>query len=115
MSLAPREQRLLVKIEHALRSSDPRLAHMLATFTLPAFRGGIQLLFRLRVKDFAPPALAIMAIGLIVAGGLLLGRPSRADCGLPGARPIAAGRLSTCQPATGAARALTLTGGIRGL
>jgi Protein of unknown function (DUF3040) len=115
MSLAPREQRLLVKIEHSLRSSDPRLAHMLATFTLPAFRGGIQHLFRLRVKDFVPPALAIMAIGLIIVGGLLLGRPSRADCGLPGARTIAAGRLSTCQAAGGTARPLTPAGGIRGL
>jgi hypothetical protein len=108
MSLAPREQRVLAKIEHSLRSTDPRLAHMLATFTLPAFRGGIQHLFRLRVKDFAPPALAIMAIGLIIAGGLLLSRPGRASC----TRPIAAGRVSTCQPASGAVRPLSVYRGI---
>jgi hypothetical protein len=107
MSLRPREQRVLAKIEHSLRISDPRLAHMLSTFTLPAFRGGIQHLFRLRVKDFAPPVLAIVAIGLIIAGGLLLSRPGRA-CVSPGARAVAAGRLSTCQSSS-VVRSLSLT------
>jgi hypothetical protein len=115
MSLVPREQRVLAKIEHSLRSTDPRLAHMLATFTLPAFRGGIQHLFRLRVKDFAPPVLAIVAIGLIIAGGLLLSKAGRGSCALPGARPIAAGRVSTCPPRSGAARPLTLSRSIHGL
>jgi len=114
MSLVPREQRVLAKIEHSLRISDPRLAHMLATFTLPAFRGGIQHLFRLRVKDFVPPALAMVAIGLIIAGGLLLSRPSRSTCASPGARPVAAGRLSTCQPSSRDVRSLSLSRSVRG-
>jgi Protein of unknown function (DUF3040) len=114
MSLAPREQRVLVRIEHALRRSDPRLAHMLATFTLPAFRGGIQHLFRLRVKDFVPPALAMVAIGLIIAGGLLLSHPGRGACSSPGARAVAAGRLSTCESGT-SVRSLGLSRGTRGL
>lgn len=36
MSLAPSEQRALAKIEDRLRTSDPRLAVMLATFTVLA-------------------------------------------------------------------------------
>jgi hypothetical protein len=115
MSLVPREQRVLARIEHSLRSSDPRLAHMLATFTLPAFRGGIKLVLRLRFKDFVPPALAMVAISLIIAGGLLLSHTGRTTCSLPGARPIAAGRLTTCQPSTGDARAVNTVRGIHGL
>jgi Protein of unknown function (DUF3040) len=113
MSLVPREQRVLARIEHSLRSSDPRLAHMLATFTLPAFRGGIKLVLRLRFKDFVPPALAMVTISLIIAGGLLL--TGRTTCSLPGARPVAAGRLTTCQPSTGDARAANTVRGIHGL
>jgi hypothetical protein len=115
MSLAPREQRVLAKIEHSLRSSDPRLAHMLATFSLPAFRGGIQHLLRLRFKDFVPPALALVAISLIICGGLLLSHTGPASCALHSARPIAAGRLSTCQPAGGDARPLGPARGVYGL
>lgn len=111
MSLAPREQRVLAKIEHSLRISDPRLAHMLATFRLPAFRGGI----RLRIKDFAPPVLAMVAIGVIIVSGLLLSHTGRASCALRGERPVAAGRLSVCQPASGDAHPLTVSRSIHGL
>jgi hypothetical protein len=100
MSLAPREQRVLAKIEHSLRSSDPRLASMLASFTLPAFRGGITHLFRRRLRDFVPPALAMLAISMIICGGLLLNHGGRDACALSSARIIAAGRLSTCQSAS---------------
>ena len=115
MSLAPREQRVLARIEHSLRISDPRLAHMLATFRLPAFRGGIQHLVRLRVKDFVPPVLAMVAIGVIIVSGLLLSRTGRASCAARGERPVAAGRLSVCQPASGDAHPLTDTHSIHGL
>jgi|HubBroStandDraft_1064217.scaffolds.fasta_scaffold920047_1 hypothetical protein len=115
MRLSPREQRVLAKIEHSLRLSDPRLAHMLGTFTLPAFRGGIQHLFRLRLKDFVPPALAMLAISMIIVGGLLLSHSGRAACALDGGRPIAAGRLSTCQPASGDSRPVTVSRAIHGL
>jgi len=43
MSLAPGERLALARIEDALRYSDPRLAAMLSTFTLP-------LTLRLRVR-----------------------------------------------------------------
>jgi hypothetical protein len=110
MSLAPREQRALAKIEHSLRSSDPRLARMLTSFTLPAFRGGIAHLFRYRLRDFVPPVLAMVAISLIICGGLLLSHTGRASCSLDGARIVAAGRLSTCQPVSG----LTISRSIHG-
>ena len=115
MRLSPREQRVLAKIEHSLRLSDPRLAQMLVTFTLPAFRGGIQHLFRLRIKDFAPPALAIMAISMIIAGSLLLSHTGRTSCALRSARPVAAGRLTVCQPANGTSRPVTVSRDVGGL
>jgi hypothetical protein len=115
MSLAPREQRVLARIEHSLHVSDPRLAHMLATFRLPAFRGGIQHLVRLRIKDFAPPVLALVAIGVIIVSALLLSHGGRASCTLRGERPVAAGRLSVCQTTSGEGRPLTVARSIHGL
>ena len=101
MSLVPSEQHLLTRIEHSLRSTDPRLARMLATFTLPAFRGGLAHLFRSRRREFVPPALTLVAIGLIVCCGLLLGRVYPVRCTHPG---VAAGSPNTCRTAGGTAR-----------
>jgi hypothetical protein len=90
MSLAPREQHLLARIEHSLRCTDPRLARMLATFRLPAFRGGLAHLCRSRGRDFVPPALALVAISLIICCGLLLGHTSSLRCSYRGIplRPV---------------------------
>jgi peptidoglycan/LPS O-acetylase OafA/YrhL len=97
MSLAPREQHLLARIEHSLRSTDPRLARMLATFTLPAFRGGLAHLYRSRGREFVPPALALVVIGLIICCGLLLGHPGSVPCAYRG---MMGGSVNTCR-ATG--------------
>ena len=104
MSLAPREQRLLARIEHSLRSTDPRLARMLATFRLPAFRGGLSHLCRSRGRDFVPPAIALVAISLIICCGLLLGHPGSVPCAYHG---VVRGSVNTCHgyavPGTGLA------------
>lgn len=55
MSLLPGEQRALAAIEDSLSNSDPKLAAMLATFTLPP-------------------------IARLIAGGKHLARPARARC-----------------------------------
>jgi peptidoglycan/LPS O-acetylase OafA/YrhL len=101
MSLAPREQRLLARIEHTLRSTDPRLARMLATFRLPAFRGGLAHLCRSRGRDFAPPAIALVAIALIICCGLLLGHASPTRCTYRG---IAMSSAAACRASGGTAR-----------
>jgi hypothetical protein len=101
MSLAPREQRLLVRIEHSLRSTDPRLARMLATFRLPAFRGGLAHLCRSRGRDFLPPALALVAISLIICCGLLLGPARPVPCSYRG---IAASSVKTCRATSSPAK-----------
>lgn len=101
MSLAPREQRLLARIEHSLRSTDPRLARMLATFTLPAFRGGLSHLFRSRGREFILPAFALVVIGAIMCCGLLLSPSGRVPCTYRG---IAAGPVRTCRAAASPAR-----------
>jgi hypothetical protein len=93
MSLAPKEQRLLARIEHSLRSTDPRLARMLSTFTLPAFRGGLAHLYRSRGRDFVPPALALVLISVIICCGVLLGHPGSVPCAYRG---IVAGPVNTC-------------------
>lgn len=99
MSLAPREQHLLARIEHSLRRTDPRLARTLSTFRLPAFRGGLAHLCRSRGRDFLPPVLALVAISLIICCGLLLGRAGPLPCSYRG---MAASSVKTC-PGTGSA------------
>ena len=101
MSLAPREQRLLARIEHSLRITDPRLARMLVTFRLPAFRGGLAHLCRSRGRDFVPPALALVAISLIICCGLLLGHAGPVPCAHRG---VAAASVSTCRTTSVTAR-----------
>ncbi len=98
MSLAPREQRALARIEHALRISDPRLVARLATFTALTSRGTVPRWkwlspWRLRLQRLIPLALPAAAVAL----GLLLGyaiQPSgsyRMVCG------VSAGHPNICQ------------------
>ena len=47
MSLTPAERRALARIEDSLRSSDPGLAAMLATFALPGPGAKVAALIRL--------------------------------------------------------------------
>src|SRR5487761_1389981 len=75
MSLAPKEQRALAGIEDSLSRSDPRLATMLATFTVPSSRGRIPRWKALppgrsRIRRFIPVTLATALTGLAVLGGL---------------------------------------------
>ena len=103
MSLAPKEQRALAGIEDSLCRSDPRLATMLATFTVRSSRGRIPRWKglppgRLRIRRFIPVALATALTGLAVLGGLLLSHPSQSAC-TPRSGGVSALRLIIgCQP-----------------
>jgi hypothetical protein len=68
MSLAPSERRALDKIENSLRHSDPRLARMLARFTVPISRGGLMVMMRgpRRIKPLIVSVIALTAISLLV-------------------------------------------------
>ena len=106
MSLAPRERQALAGIENSLSSSDPRLATMLATFTLPAFRGRIPgwkswVRRTLRAKRFIVAAAALIAICVIVINGLLSSGHGHQSCE-PDTRVITSGQTLTCPPAAGA-------------
>jgi Protein of unknown function (DUF3040) len=90
MSLAPSERRALARIESLLRSSDPGLATMLATFTHPAH------LARDRFKRFIPVALAMAAMGLIIVGSFALGHVSRTSCGVRGAHASVVWQIDGC-------------------
>jgi hypothetical protein len=94
MSLAPSERKALARIENLLRSSDPGLATMLATFTHPKHRDGV-FTWR-RLKYFIPVTLAIAGICLIIAGGILLGRGSRSVCDSRTMRGTVTWQLSDC-------------------
>lgn len=102
MSLAPREQRSLARIEHALRISDPRLAARLATFTALTSRGTVPRWkwlspWRLRLRRLIPLALSPAAVALGLSLGYAI-QPSgsyRMVCG------VAAGRPGICQLARG--------------
>lgn len=102
MSLAPEEQRNLARIEDSLSRSDPRLATMLATFTVRSFRGRIPLWKGLcqgwlRIKPFIPVAFAT-ALALAILGGLLLTHASQPSC-TPRSGTVSAFRLiADCQP-----------------
>jgi hypothetical protein len=63
MSLLPSEQRALAAIEVSLRASDPKLAAMLATFTLPPTA-------RLTSRAMAL-AITVVAICSVIAGWLI--------------------------------------------
>lgn len=101
MSLAPYEQRALAGIEATLRSSDPRLAALLATLTVPASRGRIPRLGRLsprwpRTRPFIPVTTAMAMITLIVLA-LLLSHPASRPCTYRSGPVTPAGQLSSCQ------------------
>src|SRR5438067_8736951 len=71
MSLAPNERRALAGIENALCSSDPRLAAMLATFTLPIILRVIVRVTRLlrwrrRGRRFLWATAGLAAVGAVV-------------------------------------------------
>lgn len=97
MSLAPGERLALARIEDALRYSDPRLAAMLATLTLPRslrlrIRG--ERLARSRVSRVVAVTIALAAMCVSVLGWLLPAPRGQPVCP-PSRQPRA------CQPAAG--------------
>ncbi len=95
MSLAPREQRALAAIEHALRVSDPRLAARLATFTALTSRGTVPRWkwlspWRLRLRRLIPLTIPLAGVVLgVLLGGVI--RPSgsyRMVCGAASGHPV---------------------------
>jgi hypothetical protein len=106
MSLAPSERRALARIENSLSSSDPGLATMLATFTLPTFDGGTprwKCLLRRIVRipiPFILAGLVLAAMSAIIVGALLRSGPGDPLC-TPSTRAIAGGQTLSCPPAAG--------------
>lgn len=94
MSLAPSERRALARIEILLRSSDPGLATMLATFTHPKHRDGL-FTWR-RIKHFVPVTIAVTIICLVILGGILLGHTGRSVCDSSNLRGTLTWQLSDC-------------------
>jgi hypothetical protein len=90
MSLAPSERRALARIESLLRSSDPRLAAMLATFTHPAHRATSW------IKHFLPVTLAMAVICLVILGELFIGHNSQLSCSAGHARATAVWQIGGC-------------------
>jgi hypothetical protein len=108
MSLAPGERLALAWIEDALRYSDPRLAAMLATFTLPRtlrlrIRG--ERLARSRVGRVVAVTIALAAMCVSVLAWLLPAPRGQPACP-PGRQPLTcqAAARSTSQPAGGASQ-----------
>ncbi len=108
MSLAPEEQRTLARIEDWLCRSDPRLASMLATFTVRSTRRRIPLwkglcLGWFRIKRIGPVGLAT-ALAVALLGGLLLTHASQPSC-TPRSGSVSAFRQITgCQPGGSSSR-----------
>lgn len=105
MSLAPHERRALASIEESLGSSDPRLAAMLATFTLPSLHnevsGGKRLIrWMARAKRFVLVALAFVAVCAIVMFALLhVGNGGATSCGQDSGLPAIGQQALNCPPA----------------
>lgn len=104
MSLAPGERQALASIEDSLCRSDPRLATMLVTFTLPACRGRTPR--RKRLSRGALPAMRLIVAGLVLAVLSLAVAGALARNGLgnplctPVSRNVIAGRQAlSCPPA----------------
>jgi hypothetical protein len=104
MSLAPSEREALARIESSLRSSDPRLAARMATFTVLASRRRIPHWkclspWRLQIKRIIVVIIATAAAALVVLGGVFLSHlsqvpgPPRNLCG------IAIDQTNSCQSA----------------
>jgi hypothetical protein len=90
MSLAPREQWALARIEHSLARSDPRLATMLATFTLP-FAGRV-MVRAWRLVRFRRVALVVMTLAVV---GLLIAAWAAFVPVHAGSCPTSPGRFTT--------------------
>lgn len=79
MGLGPRDQRLLAQIERALHGSDPKLAGKLTMFTRLTSREEMPLRERVLVKPsrlvrFAPVAMAMFVLGMILVSVTVLSR-----------------------------------------
>jgi|SRR5579875_2320451 len=98
MSLAPSERRALARIEHLLRSSDPALARMLATFSHPVHSTITW------VKRFLPVTLALAVIGGVIMGEVLVGHSSPPPCSAGRAHTTAVWRFESCTRQTVAHR-----------
>ena len=107
MSLAPGERRALTRIEIALSRSDPGLARMLATFSVPPRPGRTwrrECLARriLRARRFILVAIAVVAMSVMLIGGLLGGSGGNRLCLRDGGHVLTGGQALTCPPAVGA-------------
>jgi hypothetical protein len=104
MSLAPSERRALGRIEDSLSRSDPRLATMLATFTLTPFCGNTprlaSVLRRITLtKRLMLAVTTLAALAVIMISALL--HSSRADPLCSPAARVAGGQTLSCPPAAG--------------
>jgi hypothetical protein len=102
VSLAPHEQQALARIEDSLAGSDPRLATMLATFTLPVAgrmaARGLRLARSQRARWLAVVVLTLATVTLAIAAWLTISPSSPAACPRQPARSIAPLSVSTCGP-----------------
>lgn len=104
MSLVPSEREVLARIEDSLRSSDPRLATMLTTFSLPGYGGTVLIWMRrclqqLRYKRLVLVTIAVVAVTLAMIGLLPHAGSSRSPCAPGGRQLIVAGQVRSCPPA----------------
>jgi hypothetical protein len=115
MSLAPRERRTLASMEDSLCASDPRLAAMLATFTLPGRRTRLLIRARgfgkrigrgrvalLRHKRPILTVLVLAVLLLTMIGLLSRTTPGQRLCAPGQARVSAGSSMPVCQPGIGA-------------
>ncbi|HEY0717261.1 MAG TPA: DUF3040 domain-containing protein [Streptosporangiaceae bacterium] len=82
MGLGRSEQRLLSQIERALRGSDPQLAAALVTFNRRRSHLQMPLRERLRpsrVVQYAPVALGVFVLSMILVSVTMLSRPGQAS------------------------------------
>jgi hypothetical protein len=104
MSLAPSEREALARIESSLRSSDPRLAARMATFTALASRRRIPRWkclspWRLRIRRLIPLAVATAVAALVVLGGVFLSHTSQVPGPPRNVCRVAIVQTSNCQSA----------------
>lgn len=110
MSLAPREQQVLARIEDSFRSTDPWLATMLATFTVATSRRDIPRWARQPPRRRVRHLIQLtVAVALIVASVALFSTLSHTSHS-PAACGAAVARAAGC-PRTGASGAGKETSG----